>query len=58
MAKLTKEMEYNEFAKFGECFMQTNNYGGYGIVVNDDGRFYGVLTYHQATGTQRKDGRI
>lgn len=37
MAKLTKEMEYNELAKFGECFMQTNNYGGYGIVINDDG---------------------
>ena len=37
MAKITKEMEYNELAKFGECFKQTNNYGGYGIVVNDDG---------------------
>lgn len=37
MAKITKEMEYNELAKFGECFMQTNAYGGYGIVVNDEG---------------------
>lgn len=37
MARITKETEYNELAKFGECFKQTNNYGGYGIVVNDYG---------------------
>ena len=37
MARITKETEYNELAKFGECFKQTNNYGGYGIVVNEYG---------------------
>lgn len=37
MARVTKETEYNELAKFGECFKQTNNYGGYGIVVNEYG---------------------
>jgi hypothetical protein len=33
MAKYTKEMEYNELAKRGECFCATSNCGGYGIVV-------------------------
>ncbi len=37
MARVTKETEYNELAKFGERFKQTNNYGGYGIVINDYG---------------------
>lgn len=37
MAKYTKEMEYNELAKRGECFCATSNCGGYGIVVNAGG---------------------
>ena len=37
MKKYTKEMEYNELAKRGECFCATSNCGGYGIVVNDGG---------------------
>ena len=37
MAKYTKEMEYNELAKCGECFYATSNCGGYGIVVNAGG---------------------
>lgn len=31
MAKYTKEMEYNELAKRGECFCATSNCGGYGM---------------------------
>lgn len=37
MAKLTKEMEYNQLAKVCECWSATSNFGGYGIVVNDGG---------------------
>lgn len=37
MARITKEMEYNNLANFGEFFKQTNNYGGYGIVTNEYG---------------------
>lgn len=37
MAKLTKKQEFDEMAKFGCFFLQTNNYGGYCIVVDDDG---------------------
>ena len=37
MAKYTKEMEYKELAKRGECFCATSNCGGLGIVVSNDG---------------------
>lgn len=37
MAKLTKEMEYNQLAKVCECWSAISNCGGYGIVVNDGG---------------------
>ena len=47
MAKYTKEMEYNELAKRGECFCATSNCGGYGIVVNagGDAVLYGPGTH-------------
>lgn len=41
MAKMTKKQEFNKLAKFGCAFLQTNNYGGYCIVIDDSGE--GVL---------------
>lgn len=37
MAKMTKKQEFDELAKYGCAFLQTNNYGGYCIVISDDG---------------------
>lgn len=37
MAKMTKKQEFDELAKFGCSFLQTNNYGGYCIVIDDSG---------------------
>lgn len=41
MAKMTKKQEFDELSKFGCAFLQTNNYGGYCIVIDDSGE--GVL---------------
>jgi hypothetical protein len=49
MAKYTKEMEYNELAKRGECFCATSNCGGYGIVVNAGGDAVATLLYGPGT---------
>lgn len=37
MARITKKQEFDELSQFGCAFLQTNNYGGYCIVVDDDG---------------------
>lgn len=37
MARITKKQEFDELSKFGCAFLQTNNYGGYCIVVDDGG---------------------
>lgn len=37
MAKLTKVQEFDELAKIGCAFLQTNNYGGYCVVIDDNG---------------------
>lgn len=37
MAKITKKQEFDELSKFGCAFLQTNNYGGYCIVIDDGG---------------------
>lgn len=37
MAKITKKQEFDELSKFGCAFLQINNYGGYCIVIDDDG---------------------
>lgn len=34
---MTKKQEFDELAKFGCAFLQTNNYGGYCIVIDDSG---------------------
>lgn len=39
MARITKEQEYNELAKYGECFCQTNSYGGICYVIDDGGEY-------------------
>ena len=41
MARITKKQEFDELSKFGCAFLQTNNYGGYCIVIDDSGE--GVL---------------
>lgn len=41
MARITKKQEFDELSKFGCAFLQTNNYGGYCIVIDDGGE--GVL---------------
>ena len=37
MARVSKKQEFDELAKFGCAFLQTNNYGGYCIVVDNCG---------------------
>ena len=37
MAQITKQQEFDELSKFGCAFLQTSNYGGYCIVVDDGG---------------------
>lgn len=37
MKQITKKQEFDELAKFGCAFLQTNNYGGYCIVIDDGG---------------------
>ena len=37
MARITKKQEFDELSKFGCAFLQTNNYGGYCIVIDDGG---------------------
>lgn len=39
MARITKQQEFDELSKFGCAFLQTNNYGGYSIVIDDGGEF-------------------
>lgn len=39
MAKITKKQEFDELSKFGCAYLQTNNYGGYCIVIDDGGEF-------------------
>lgn len=39
MARITKKQEFDELAKFGCAFMQTNSYGGYCIVIHEDGEY-------------------
>ena len=41
MARITKNQEFDELSKFGCAYLQTNNYGGYCIVIDDGGE--GVL---------------
>ncbi len=41
MARITKKQEFDELSKFGCAYLQTNNYGGYCIVIDDGGE--GVL---------------
>ena len=37
MARVTKKQEFDELAKFGCAVLQTSNYGGYCIVVDNCG---------------------
>ena len=37
MARITKKQEFDELSKFGCAFLQTNNYGGYCIIIDDGG---------------------
>lgn len=37
MARITKKQEFDELSKFGCAFLQTNNCGGYCIVIDDGG---------------------
>lgn len=39
MARITKKQEFDELSKCGCAFLQTNNYGGYCIVIDDGGEW-------------------
>lgn len=58
MARITKQQEFDERSKLGCAFLQTGNYCGYCIVVDDGGeavlwREYTGMNEHTAQRWQR-----